>query len=311
MPVLFGTLMTAAVIVAPVAEIVTLDAIPSVSTAHPQKSDDTGGDEDDEPHCTNLVCVDVVAADTLTFSAPSTSVEPTSSALISADEPPAPSPAPVLSTDAPAPEPAVASPATTELAAAEPTAAEPAAVEPTAAEPAAAEPAAAEPAAAEPVVEQTVASAEPLLDASASSEAAVAGSAPAPTLSTQTNAHGLDPAYSEETPLPVSGKVMYYAPGVMDRVINYRTREDSIDACAECVGHVALLRVGDINRKVWIQLEDGTFEGPFLVVDVAHPGDIDTLLARDWVVDVDWETAQRWSMKGPIAGTVLDAPPTN
>ena len=276
MSVLFGTLMTAAVMVAPVADVVTLDAVPSFATAAQQKADgseDDGGEDGDDPHCTSLVCVDVVATDSLSFSAPTTNAD-----LPAASEP-----------DFLSPESAQlnASPPVEVL----PPSAPP--VETTATEPAPTEPA--------PVV-----SVVPVPSESVATEPAAA-----PTLSTQTNAQGLNPSYSDATPLPVSGKVMYYAPGVMDRVINYRTRENSIDACAECVGHVALLRVGDINRKVWILLEDGTLEGPFLVVDVAHPNHVDALLARDWVVDVDWETAQRWSMKGPIAGTVLDAPPTN
>ncbi len=62
----------------------------------------------------------------------------------------------------------------------------------------------------------------------------------------------LTPTYWERTPLPIAGLAMYYNPRVMDGVINYRLRADDIDLCAECVGYVALLRAGDINRKVWI-----------------------------------------------------------
>ncbi len=270
MPVLFGTLMTAAVMVAPMVEVASLTTMPSVNTVVQQPLEDDAED-DGEPHCTNLVCVDVVAVDTLTFSAPPVNIEPpTRNELASL------SPGPVPSSDLPALDTPPVSPTPTE-----------------------------------PTTREPIAPASPEADATASSEPPVAEAIAAPALALQTDANGLNPSYEDETPLPASGKVMYYAPGVMQRVVDYRTREQSIDACAECVGQVALLRVGDINRKVWIQLEDGTLEGPFLVVDVAHPRDVNALLARGWVVDVDWETAQRWSMKGPIAGTVLDAPPTN
>ena len=285
MPVLFGTFMAAAVITTPLVDVVTLDAVANLAPVAQERSTESS-EEDDEPHCTDLVCVEVVATDTLAFHAPPASPSSTSQPPAAINEPDSLSPTSALPTDLPAPDPSLAAPTPAELIADD-------------------VPTAAEPALDAPVSGEAVRVVETL-------EAAVVDPVVvAPLLSTQTDAHGLNPSYSDETPLPVSGKVMYYAPGVMDRVINYRTREQSIDLCAECVGHVALLRVGDINRKVWIQLDDGTLEGPFLVVDVAHPGDIDSLLARDWVVDVDWETAQRWAMKGPIAGTVLAAPPTN
>lgn len=120
----------------------------------------------------------------------------------------------------------------------------------------------------------------------------------------------LHPPYSESTPLPQSGKVMYYNPGVMERVLDYRVRTSDIEPCEECAGYVALLRAGDLNRKVWIELDTGEVEGPFLVIDVAQPRHIDMLLERNWVVDVDNDTARRWQMRGPIGGTVLAAPPS-
>ena len=121
----------------------------------------------------------------------------------------------------------------------------------------------------------------------------------------------LAPTYWEQTPLPIAGLAMYYNPRVMDGVINYRVRADDIDLCPECVGYVALLRAGDINRKVWIARGDGEPEGPFLVADVAARHDIPSLLRRGWAVDVDYETARRWNMRGGISVTIYnDAPPT-
>ncbi|GIK73506.1 MAG: hypothetical protein BroJett021_24940 [Chloroflexota bacterium] len=119
----------------------------------------------------------------------------------------------------------------------------------------------------------------------------------------------LTPAYSEPTPLPVTGLAMYYAPRVMDGVASYRERVNNIEECEECIGRVALLRAGDIGRHVWIQVGDGVVEGPFQVLDVAGRHHIPDLLRRNWVVDVDYETAMRWGMRGPIEVTVYAEPP--
>lgn len=75
------------------------------------------------------------------------------------------------------------------------------------------------------------------------------------------------------------------------------------------MGSVALLRAGDLDRKVWIQLENGEVDGPFQVLDVAARHHIPSLLARNWVVDVDYDTAMRWGMRGPVPVTILGAPP--
>jgi len=102
---------------------------------------------------------------------------------------------------------------------------------------------------------------------------------------------------------------MYYAPNVMENVAQYRQRVDKIEGCDECVGSVALLRAGDLDRKVWIQPEDGAVEGPFQVLDVAARHHIPSLLARNWVVDVDYATAMRWGMRGPVPVTIFAEPP--
>jgi hypothetical protein len=57
-----------------------------------------------------------------------------------------------------------------------------------------------------------------------------------------------------------------------------------------------------------LQWADGTVEGPFLVVDVAAPQHIAQLLARNWVVDVDYPTAVRREIVNPVPVTVLAAP---
>ena len=109
--------------------------------------------------------------------------------------------------------------------------------------------------------------------------------------------------------LPVHGKAMYYNPGIMDQVLEYRLELGQIAPCPQCVGYVALLNAGDLNRKVWIEWEEGDVEGPFLVIDVAATQHVPLLLARQWVVDVDYATALRRAMDGPVYVRVLDAPP--
>jgi hypothetical protein len=118
----------------------------------------------------------------------------------------------------------------------------------------------------------------------------------------------LNPAYSQASPLPLTGLAMYYNPNVMNEVVANRMAMGHLSTCGECIGHVALLRVGDLNRRVWLQWADGKVEGPFLVADVAAAHHVGYLLERNWVVDVDYQTALRRGMNGPVAVTVLAGP---
>ena len=122
-------------------------------------------------------------------------------------------------------------------------------------------------------------------------------------------ADDLVPGYWEQSPLPQTGLATYYAPGMMEYVEGYRQTQGQLPACPECVGTVALLRAGDIGRKVWLQQTDGERVGPFLVIDCARRQDVAPLVARDWVVDVSYELGQAWAMNRPLAGvTVLEDP---
>jgi hypothetical protein len=103
---------------------------------------------------------------------------------------------------------------------------------------------------------------------------------------------------------------MYYNPGIMRQVVEYRKNMGEIESCDDCVGYAALLRAGDLNRKIWIEWTDGTVEGPFLVADVAARHHVDMLIQRGWAVDVDNQTAMRRGMFMPVAVTVLAAPPS-
>lgn len=118
----------------------------------------------------------------------------------------------------------------------------------------------------------------------------------------------LNPPYTAATPLPASGKAMYYNPGVMKTVIESRTRFDHIQPCVDCIGFVAMLRRGDLDRRVWLQVDRWRVEGPFHVVDVAATKHVGYLLERAWIVDVDYRTAQRWGFRMPWV-TVWEHPP--
>jgi hypothetical protein len=139
-----------------------------------------------------------------------------------------------------------------------------------------------------------------------SHEPAPASSVAQPEMQTFAN---LSPSYYERTPLPAEGKAMYYNPGVMQEVLEYRLSMGQVDKCPDCAGYVALLRAGDLNRRVWIKWPNGVVEGPFLVIDVAATHHIDMLLGRGWVIDVDYRTAMRHGMNRPLLVTVYDYPP--
>lgn len=122
-------------------------------------------------------------------------------------------------------------------------------------------------------------------------------------------ADDLTPGYWERTPLPQTGLATFYAAGLMEYVDGYRSGLNQLPDCPECVGRVALLRAGDIGRKVWLQPPGGQPVGPFLVVDCARRQDVAPLVARDWAVDVSYELGQLWGMTRPLAGvTVLEDP---
>lgn len=117
------------------------------------------------------------------------------------------------------------------------------------------------------------------------------------------------PGYWERSALPVTGLATYYAAGLMESVQWRRESSGQLTACPECVGAVALLRAGDIGRKVWLQPPGGEPVGPFLVVDCARRQDVIPLLSRNWAVDVSYELGQIWGMTRPLDGvTVLEDP---
>lgn len=121
----------------------------------------------------------------------------------------------------------------------------------------------------------------------------------------------LTPGYWEQTPLPHTGLATFYAAGMMEYVLAVRAGHGQHLRCDECVGTVALLRAGDIGRKVWLQPPGGERVGPFLVIDCARREDIPPLLARNWAVDVSYELGQLWGMDRPLDGVTVLADPAD
>lgn len=119
----------------------------------------------------------------------------------------------------------------------------------------------------------------------------------------------LSPGYWSASPLPLTGKAMYYNPGVMERVLAFRKKAKHVTECPDCIGYAAMLRAGDLNRRIWLRRPGMSTEGPFWVIDAADQSHIPMLQGKDWVVDVDYETAMRWRMAGPVPVEVLASPP--
>jgi hypothetical protein len=122
---------------------------------------------------------------------------------------------------------------------------------------------------------------------------------------------GGDAPWYVATPLPARGEVTFYGPDVMERVYHRRLELAQVPYCDKpaCVGYVATLRPGDLGRKVWLAVPGRPVEGPFLVVDFASTKDFERLRRRGLIAEIDYQTAQRWSMAGPLQGVVMLAQP--
>jgi hypothetical protein len=108
--------------------------------------------------------------------------------------------------------------------------------------------------------------------------------------------------------LLTSGDASYYAPGVFDRVAEYNIGRGKIQPCERCIGYVALLDAEDMGRLVWLDW-GAVIDGPYLVADCAQEKHRQALAQRGRIVEVDYQTAMRHRMNGPIAVRVLWLPP--
>lgn len=97
------------------------------------------------------------------------------------------------------------------------------------------------------------------------------------------------------TTLTLIGLATYYSPGVMERVAVYRGL-----SCDECIGYAAMVDPAYLGQRVWIGRPGQRSEGPFLVVDCGNAEHRAAQTARGLIAEVDFPTAQRWKMRGPI-----------
>lgn len=92
----------------------------------------------------------------------------------------------------------------------------------------------------------------------------------------------------------------------MERVLDYRLATGRVQPCATCVGAVALMACDRLGGLVWLDFNDGTGpEGPYLVTDCGAEKDRAGLRKRNRVAEVDWPTALRHRMTGPVPVRVL------
>ena len=98
----------------------------------------------------------------------------------------------------------------------------------------------------------------------------------------------------------MTGSVTYYADGVFDEVYSNRLAFGHVQACSECVGLIAVLDRQYVGDLAYVTRPGHVEEGPFLVADCAAKKDFARLQKRGLVAEVDWETAQRWGMRGPL-----------
>jgi len=84
------------------------------------------------------------------------------------------------------------------------------------------------------------------------------------------------------TILPATGLATYYNPGIFQQVVVNRERWGQVPECPECDGYAAMLLPADLGRVVCV-------EGlRLLVVDVAAAHHRGGLVAKGWIIDLDW-----------------------
>lgn len=109
--------------------------------------------------------------------------------------------------------------------------------------------------------------------------------------------------------LLATGLATYYNPGLMQTAYEHRLAQGLVVPCAECRGMVAMLEPEYIGRKVWLKFDGapGAY-GPFLVVDCAPQDAVQkqALMARGWVLDIDYPLAVKIGMNTPMSVRVFE-----
>lgn len=108
------------------------------------------------------------------------------------------------------------------------------------------------------------------------------------------------------TTLVLTGSATYYAVGLMEYVAEYREMDLSA-----FVGGVALNDPAHLGMTVWLEWEDGTVQGPFLVVDCAQRLHTPDRERQGYVVEVSAEVAIERGFYGwgPVPVTVFQERP--
>ena len=119
-------------------------------------------------------------------------------------------------------------------------------------------------------------------------------------------------SWNEWTTIPsMSGCAAYYNQGNMERTAVVRGYIDSSKEYKQWlnendyIGAVAVYMNGDVGRDVHILWPDGTIDGPYLAIDVVARNHFALGIKRNRVIDVDYDTAKRMNMRGPMAVTIL------
>lgn len=97
-----------------------------------------------------------------------------------------------------------------------------------------------------------------------------------------------DEAWYAKSPSRFWGVGDSYAPGVMERVCDYR------GGCGGYKGGVAVMSCGDIGRTAWLKRPDQPWDGPFLVVDCSHKRHMFHNVNIGLVVEWGYKTTERW-----------------
>lgn len=92
------------------------------------------------------------------------------------------------------------------------------------------------------------------------------------------------------------GEVTYYRPGLMEEVYRNRLDMGHVQPCPNCIGLIALEGRANVGRRAYLTRPGHKPEGPFLVVDTG------AFRTPGRVAEVDYRTARRWGMAGPLRG---------
>ncbi len=128
----------------------------------------------------------------------------------------------------------------------------------------------------------------------------------------------LDPPWEGQTNFPETGEITRYGVGLFEQVWQNRVAWGQVTPCPECYTTegwqrlIATKRVGDINRRVCLNIPSVGSYGPFLVADVARQDHAACLEGRGWVADLDYDSFVQiansggYSPNAPIFSVTID-----